>query len=94
MDCESISYVRCDAEGNVIELLLYGRGLTGTLDWAQISALPRLKNLRLGGNKLEGRVLSGVFASTSLEQVSLNKNRFAGRIPCPPSTEPASPRSI
>ena len=86
--CESISYVRCDADGNVIELLLYGRGLTGVLDWTQISALPRLKNLRLGGNKLEGAVLSNVFASPSLEQVSLNKNRFTGTIPCPTSTEP------
>ena len=86
--CESIPYVRCDADGNVIELLLNGRGLTGVLDWTQISALPQLKNLRLGGNKLEGAVLSNVFASSSLEQVSLNKNRFTGTIPCPTSTEP------
>lgn len=88
MSCEDLSYVRCDALGNVVELLVSGRALSGTLDFALFEQLPALRKLSIGGNRLQGAVLPSIFASQSLEEVSLRKNDFHGTIPCPSVTEP------
>lgn len=86
--CGAIPYVRCDAQGNVIEAMLGGRGMTGVVQFNLFGLMPALKKLSLSYNRLSGSVLSSIFSSPVLEEVYLTKNMFTGYIPCPLVLEP------
>ena len=45
--------------------------------------LPKLREVKLDGNLLEGNVLELLMYSRTMESFSASRNRLTGRVPCP-----------
>ncbi|CAA7016346.1 unnamed protein product [Microthlaspi erraticum] len=70
--------VSCSSDGRVVGLDLRNRGLTGTLNLHNLTALPNLRNLYLQGNSFSSGGESSVSSSgCSLEALDLSSNSLS-----------------
>lgn len=81
--CEEIPGVRCDADGNVVELAVSEKGLRGALPPNLAASLPNLEEVALDGNRLTGGVLELLRDSLRVETFSATRNNLTGPVPCP-----------
>ena len=81
--CEEIPGVRCDASGNVVELVISDKGMRGELPAGLAAALPELREVALDGNRLSGGILEMARDLLLLESFSASHNNLTGRVPCP-----------
>ena len=88
LTCDSLDWVYCDHQGNVVELQLGSEALSGVLNTNLLDAMPKLKILAMAYNKLEGTINDHIFSAPTLEEVDIRKNSFTGSIPCPSVAEP------
>jgi len=86
--CDQIDYVRCDADGNVIEMHLGYHALTGSLKPEWFERLPKLRELSFAYNQLHGPVPATIYTSEALVDLELQHNKFRGPLACPPHPEP------
>ena len=84
-DCERIDDVMCDADGNVVELSVGGKGLKCDALPESLSALDKIEKLHMGSNQIKGPVPALVAESTTLEEFDVAHNFLEGEIPCPAS---------
>ena len=59
------------------------QGLAGDLPPGLAGRLPKLREVKLDGNLLEGNVLELLMYSRTMESFSASRNRLTGRVPCP-----------
>ena len=81
--CEEIPGIRCDREGNVVELKVSEKGLRGSLPPDLAAALPKLTEVSLDGNRLTGGVLELARDCPHVESFSATHNNLTGTVPCP-----------
>lgn len=62
-------------------IVLYDRGLTGTIDGIEYFTNPALKTIFLYNNQLSGSIPSGLFDLPALDALRLDSNQFTGEIP-------------
>ena len=72
--------VTTDANGRVTELLLWNKGLNGTIP-SELGNLTNLTDLRLGGNRLGGTIPSELGQLVNLTVLNLGENQLTGNIP-------------
>ncbi|KAI8828281.1 hypothetical protein BJ741DRAFT_626885 [Chytriomyces cf. hyalinus JEL632] len=77
-DCCSITGITCQ-DGRIVEMLLGGTGLKGTLP--DFSKLTELVNLRIQANSLTGTIPSTIGAMTKLTIIDIGLNGLTGEIP-------------
>ena len=59
------------------------QGLAGDLPPGLAGRLPKLREVKLDGNLLEGNVLELLMYSRTMTSFSASRNRLTGRVPCP-----------
>jgi len=79
--CEDIEKVFCDAEGNVVDILLTESGLQCVLP-DSMAALTSLETLQLGSNQIFGTIPQALLGLPNLRTVNLARNRLEGPAPC------------
>ncbi|WJX19003.1 hypothetical protein P8452_08743 [Trifolium repens] len=77
---ESFEGVACNEKGQVVNISLQGKGLSGKLS-SSIVGLKHLKGLYLHYNSLYGEIPREVSNLTQLGELYLNVNQFYGEIP-------------
>ncbi|PNX92741.1 putative LRR receptor-like protein kinase [Trifolium pratense] len=77
---ESFEGVACNEKGQVVNISLQGKGLSGKLSSA-IAGLKHLTGLYLHYNSLNGEIPRDVSNLTQLSELYLNVNQFYGEIP-------------
>ena len=83
-DCEKIDGVRCDGNGNVVELALSEKGLKCQLP-GSLNKLTALERLYLDRNQLEGPLPQILKESDALKEIDVSHNFFEGNLDCPRS---------
>ena len=80
VDADNWYGVNVDANGCVIELLLFTNNLNGTIP-PEIGLMTNLVSLHLYNNQLSGSIPAELGNLTNLESLRLNTNQFSGYIP-------------
>ncbi|KAF7830078.1 receptor-like protein kinase HSL1 [Senna tora] len=73
--------VRCNSQGDVINLDISGWSLSGKFPTDICSYLPELRFLRLGFNRLRGNFLDTIINCSNLEELNMNHVYHTGTLP-------------
>ncbi|AEE28523.1 Leucine-rich receptor-like protein kinase family protein [Arabidopsis thaliana] len=73
--------VTCNSRGNVTEIDLSRRGLSGNFPFDSVCEIQSLEKLSLGFNSLSGIIPSDLKNCTSLKYLDLGNNLFSGAFP-------------
>ncbi|KAL9855928.1 putative receptor-like protein kinase 7 RLK-Pelle-LRR-XI-1 family [Arabidopsis thaliana] len=77
----SFTGVTCNSRGNVTEIDLSRRGLSGNFPFDPVCEIQSLEKLSLGFNSLSGIIPSDLKNCTSLKYLDLGNNLFSGTFP-------------
>lgn len=72
--------VSLDGDGLVVELGLYGLGITGDIPYSILTQLSALESLSLSDNNITG-TLDGISALSNIKELDLGYNNISGTIP-------------